>query len=256
MPDDHSHDFGVTRRLACRGPTLAQDPHRGGESTGRDLESAIGREVRAFRRSQGMTVADLTQATARPATTDPVRDLPPAAARRRRVPWLAAGAVALALGGGTGWAMERAATTERTLQDATGQISVTVPEAWATQVDPERWTPMEGQQELPSLATGSKAGWNTDADPAVGVFVGMLAGEKLPSRVPGHPDCESSDGLVRDTRDGDASMTVYFVGCPGPQFIVERVVQLTSNRLLWVQVRSDDRGTANRVLASVDTIGI
>ena len=86
--------------------------------------------------------------------------------------------------------------------------------------------------------------------------VGMLAGEKLPSRVPGHPDCESSDGLVRDTRDGDASMTVYFVGCPGPQFIVERVVQLTSNRLLWVQVRSDDRRTANRVLASVDTIGI
>ena len=46
------------------------------------------------------------------------------------------------------------------------------------------------------------------------------------------------------------------MGCPGPQFIVERVVQLTSNRLLWVQVRSDDRGTANRVLASVDTIGI
>ena len=198
----------------------------------------------------------LTQATARPATTDPVRDLPPAAARRRRVPWLAAGAVALALGGGTGWAMERAATTERTLQDATGQISVTVPEAWAAQVDPERWTPVEGEQELPSLATGSNEGWNTDAEPAEGLFVGMLAGEKLPSRVPGHPDCESSDGLVRDKRDGDDSMTVYFVGCPGPQFIVERVVQLTSNRLLWVQVRSDDRGTANRVLASVDTIGI
>jgi hypothetical protein len=223
------------------------------------LTEALGAEVEEARLDWIPADPELTRATSRPATTDPVRDLPPPAAprsRRRRVPWLAAGAVALALGGGTGWAMERAATTERTLQDATGQIAVTVPEAWAAQVDPERWTPVEGEQELPSLATGAKAGWNTDADPAEGVFVGMLAGEKLPSRVPGHPDCESSDGLVRDTRDGDASMTVYFVGCPGPQFIVERVVQLTSNRLLWVQVRSDDRGTANRVLASVDTIGI
>ena len=223
------------------------------------LTEALGAQVEEARLDWIPADPDLTHATARPATTDPVHDLPPSAAarpRRRRVPWLAAGAVALALGGGTGWAMERAATTERTLQDATGQISVTVPEAWAAQVDPERWTPVEGEQELPSLATGAKEGWNTDADPAPGVFVGMLAGEKLPSRVPGHPDCESSDGLVRDTRDGDASMTVYFVGCPGPQFIVERVVQLTSNRLLWVQVRSDDRRTANRVLASVDTIGI
>ena len=38
--------------------------------------------------------------------------------------------------------------------------------------------------------------------------------------------------------------------------MVERVVQLTSNRLLWVQVRSDDRATANRVLESVTTYGL
>jgi tRNA A-37 threonylcarbamoyl transferase component Bud32 len=224
------------------------------------LTEALGTQVEEAQLDWIPADPDLTQAAPRPASTDPVRDLSPAAAatrqRRRRVPWLAAGAVALALGGGAGWVMERAATTERTLEDATGQIQVTVPEAWTAQVDPERWTPIEGEQEQPSLATGSQEGWNTDADAAEGVFVGMLAGEKLPSRVPGHPDCESSDGLVRDTRDGDDSMTVYFVGCPGPQFIVERVVQLTSNRLLWVQVRSDDRGVANRVLASVDTIGI
>ena len=51
-------------------------------------------------------------------------------------------------------------------------------------------------------------------------------------------------------------MTVFFSGCPGADVTVERVVQLTSNRLLWVQVRSDDRATANRVLASVTTTGI
>jgi eukaryotic-like serine/threonine-protein kinase len=38
--------------------------------------------------------------------------------------------------------------------------------------------------------------------------------------------------------------------------VVERVVQLASNRLLWVQVRSADRATANVVLDDVDTRGI
>ena len=224
------------------------------------LVDALGGEVDEAPQAWIPTDPDLTQAAPRPEDTDPVGDPPsvPPTTRRRRVsiPWLAAGVAVLALGGGAGWAMEQASTTERTLEDATGQIQVTVPEAWTAQVDPERWTPAEGEQEQPSLATGATEGWNTDADPAPGVFVGMLAGEKLPTRVPGHPDCESSDGLVRDKNDGDDSMTVYFVGCPGPEFIVERVVQLTSNRLLWVQVRSDDRSTANRVLASVDTIGI
>ena len=37
--------------------------------------------------------------------------------------------------------------------------------------------------------------------------------------------------------------------------IVERVVQLTANRLLWVQVRSDDTATANRVLDDVEAHG-
>ena len=163
--------------------------------------------------------------------------------------------MALAAGVGVGWAAEQAATSERTLDDATGTISVTVPESWTAQVDPEQWTPIEGQQEQPSIATGSRPGWNTD-DPAPGVFVGVLQGEKLPSRVPQHFDCETTGEQIKDQQDGDASMTVFSKGCPGPDVMVERVIQLTSNRLLWVQVRSDDRGTANRVLESVTTYGL
>ena len=164
--------------------------------------------------------------------------------------------LALALGAGTGWAIERAATADRTLDDATGTISVTVPEEWTAQVDPEQWTPAGGEQEQPSIASGAQAGWNTDADPAPGVFVGILEGDKLPSRVPQHPACDDAGALIRDQQDGDDSMTVFFNGCPGADVIVERVVQLTSNRLLWVQVRSEDRATANRVLESVTTYGI
>lgn len=44
-------------------PAFTQDPHRVREMAERNLEAAIGREVRAFRRAQGMTVADLAAAT-------------------------------------------------------------------------------------------------------------------------------------------------------------------------------------------------
>jgi hypothetical protein len=37
---------------------------------------------------------------------------------------------------------------------------------------------------------------------------------------------------------------------------VERVERLADNQLLWVQVRSNDPGTANRVLDSVEIFGM
>ncbi|HBU14236.1 MAG TPA: MerR family transcriptional regulator [Gemmobacter sp.] len=44
-------------------PAFEQDPHRVRDVADRNLEAAIGREVRAFRRAQGMTVADLANIT-------------------------------------------------------------------------------------------------------------------------------------------------------------------------------------------------
>ncbi len=203
---------------------------------------------------------DLTRAAPRPEQTGLADDLPALPApvrRRRRALWLVAGMVALSLGVGAGWAAERAATTERTVDDVTGTISLTVPETWTAQVDPEQWTPLEGQQQQPSIASGTRPGWNAAADPAPGAFVGVLTGDKLPSRVPQHADCVGDTvGPIRDVRDGDESMTVFFTGCPGPDITVERVVRVNSSQLLWIQIRSDDRATANRVLESVTTYGI
>jgi len=44
-------------------PAFSQDPHRVRELAERNLEAAIGREVRNLRRQQGMTVADLAGVT-------------------------------------------------------------------------------------------------------------------------------------------------------------------------------------------------
>lgn len=178
----------------------------------------------------------------------------PAAPRRRRTPWLVAGVVALAIGATSGWALEHASTGERTVEDRTGKISVTVPQDWAAQVDPDQWEPLEDGKRQPALAVGSGPGWNGD-DPAPGVFVGILPGDKLPTRVPQHPDCDIAGGEVLDTIDGDKSKTVVFSGCDGTDVVVERVVQATTNFLLWEQVRADNEAQALRVMGSIDVLG-
>lgn len=44
-------------------PPLSQDPHKTGSAREKVLEVAIGREVRAYRHQQGITVADLSKQT-------------------------------------------------------------------------------------------------------------------------------------------------------------------------------------------------
>lgn len=58
-----SSDNAEDVALPIAKPAFNQDPHRVRELSERNLEMAIGRSVRAFRRQQGMTVADLAGAT-------------------------------------------------------------------------------------------------------------------------------------------------------------------------------------------------
>jgi serine/threonine protein kinase len=203
---------------------------------------------------------ELTRAASRPERTGVASDQPPppqtTERRHRRWPWVAAAVLALLAGTGAGWALERNATSEQTVEDSTGTLFVTVPESWTEQVDPEEWVPFEGRSEQPAVAAGTREGWNSDDDPAEGVFVGILPGEELPSRVPGHPACPVQRGPYFDEKDGDEFMTVFFSGCPGVDLMVERVVRVNQNQLLWIQIRADDRRVANRVLDSVVASGV
>jgi transcriptional regulator with XRE-family HTH domain len=56
--DDSADDFAPRLK-----PAFDQNPHRVRDISERNLEVAIGRAVRSFRRKQGMTVADLAAAT-------------------------------------------------------------------------------------------------------------------------------------------------------------------------------------------------
>lgn len=197
-----------------------------------------------------------TQGAPASASAEEAASARPGARRRRAI----VGAAALVVGLVGGYALQQVLTAERLLEDASQTISVTVPDRWTAAVDEEGWTPPDAQAEYPALSAGTAAGWNGDEEPGHGVFVGLLGGNDLPTRMPQHPECDPPRPTVNDVRDGDELMTVLFTGCAldgrGDGVTVERVVHATANQLLWVQVRAEDRGTANRVLDSVDLHGM
>lgn len=201
-----------------------------------------------------------TQPAARPSPRPPSSEqlpgpVPPRRTRRRVLAAVVA-AVALAAGGLAGYALERRGDREVSLSDRTGTLSVTVPGEWERAVATRGWTaPTEGGGHFPALSVGTSRTW-ADRDPAgQGVFLGILPGAELPEHLPGHPECRTAGEPVDDTIEDNPSRTVVHTGCRGGAVVVERVVQLAVNRLLWVQIRSTDRATANAVLDDVATHG-
>jgi hypothetical protein len=198
---------------------------------------------------------DLTRPAPRPETSDPTGLVASGGRRRPSRKHVLAGAVAVVAGLVGGYTAHQLIVTDRTIDDASGTLSVTVPEGWTRAVDAERWVPPDHEADQPSLSAGTAAGWNENSDPGQGVFLGVLPGEALPTTVPQHPECEVMRPAVNDRRNGDSYMTVEFTGCDHGGITVERVVQVTANRLLWVQVRAADLATADDVLASVRLSG-
>ncbi len=171
---------------------------------------------------------------------------------RRQV---AAGAATLVAGLFAGYLAHELVVTERTIVDSERALSVTVPADWTRAVDTEQWVPPDSDFEQSAISAGTGVGWNENESPGEGVFLGVLPGE-MPETVPNHPECEVARPAVNDLRDGDSYMTVEFTGCADGGITVERVIQVTSNRLLWVQVRAADLATANEVLDSVEPSGL
>ena len=192
--------------------------------------------------------------TALPAEGDLLDPTPPERRRRRPVALAVAAVVVLAAAVAGGLVAERAMRDDATVTDDTGSLSVTVPYEWERSVAPDGWNPPAESGAFPALSVGSSSDWVED-DAGEGVFVGIMPADKLPTQVPQHPECDRAEEPISDEADGDPSVTVFYTGCPGG-YTVERVVQVTANRLLWVQLRTSDRATANTVLDGVTTHGL
>lgn len=199
---------------------------------------------------------ELTQPGAAPSPRPASGSLPePSAPRRARTLGVLVGLVVLAAGVVGGYVLHGRADADRTVTDSNGSLSVTVPASWEGAVADAGWTPPSEDASFAGLSVGSADDW-ADSASAEGVFLGVMpTGESFPE-VPGHPECDDVGDAIESRRNGRPSVTVVYTGCPGDAVVVERVDQIARNRLLWVQIRSADRATANRVLDSVDTHGI
>ncbi|GAB3246933.1 serine/threonine-protein kinase [Nocardioides dilutus] len=229
------------------------------------LEAALGPAVEDAAVAEAWLPVDpdLTQPGPRP-TSGPGAEQQPVsterpARRRGRVVLVASvvGLLGLGLGVLAGYVAQGVPEEpDPTLQDVTGTVQVTVPHEWEQAVADQGWEdPGDSGIVLPALSVGTSAAWTDTSSPDQGVFVGLLPGTRLPPQLPQHPECADAQEPVADQTDEGPSVTVVHTDCPGG-VTVERVVQVSDNRLLWVQIRSADRATANRVLDSVETSGI
>ena len=227
------------------------------------LEEALG-PVAVGDRSAAWLPVDphLTQPGARPSQRPSDEPLPPPVPPRRRRGrrrgrWAVGalvGVLALVAGVGAGYWYEQRGEVEATVGDDTGTLFVTVPGDWERAVAPSGWEAPPDDGEFPALSVGSSPDWTDVASAAQGVFLGILPGTELPAKMPQHPECSTAQEPIDGTFAGHPSRTVLHTDCPGG-VTVERVVQLASNRLLWVQIRSADRATANAVLDDVEARG-
>ncbi len=221
------------------------------------LEAALGPAAGADAELWLPLDPQLTQLGAAPSLKVDDAPLPaPALPRRTRRRWLvglAAAALVVAAAGIAGYVAAGDGPDTATVNDEDGALTVTVPTEWERAVADDGWQPPNEKADYPALSVGTEPGWSDDLD-AQGVFVGILPGTDLPARVPGHPECATAQEPVTGDGTGRGAITVLYTGCDGG-VMVERVVRLTDNRLLWVQVRSATTATANRVLDSVETHG-
>ncbi|MFI5622493.1 serine/threonine-protein kinase [Nocardioides sp. NPDC051685] len=203
---------------------------------------------------------DVTQPGARPSlpTTvdeEPTEQTEPTAAHPRRRRWLLAGVVALVAGAGAGYGAARLAPEDSAwadVSDETGSLSVSIPSEW-NRAAVDGWVPPTEKRDQPALSVGTSSGWASEPD-GQGVFLGILAGTELPDQMPQHPECGPPRDPVTDSTDDGDVVTVLYPDC-GDGVTVERAVLVADNQLLWVQVRSHDTATANRVLDGVETHG-
>ncbi|MGN0062715.1 MAG: serine/threonine-protein kinase [Nocardioides sp.] len=203
-----------------------------------------------------LTVASGPPPLSRPFSPLPDPVEPPTAPSRPSLARVLVAVLAVALGIVGGVVAERSMTRQVGVTDASGSISVQVPRQWANDVDGEGWQPPDEDAEFPALGVGANGEWNGSESPAPGVFAALMPGDDLPARLPQHPECDASRPPLSSGGSGTEAMTVVFTGCPGADVTVERVQQVATNRLLWVQVRSDDEATANRVLDEVRVHGL
>ena len=127
---------------------------------------------------------------------------------------LAVSLLALAVGAAAGWFGYEALDDHVTVTDERDVLSVTVPDEWDASVAGDPWVPPDAEDTFPALSAGTSGDW-AESDEGQGVFAGIMPGDDLPDRLPGHPACEAAEEPIDDTIDGDRALTIVAHRLPG-----------------------------------------
>jgi hypothetical protein len=161
-----------------------------------------------------------------------------------------AGLAALVLAAGGGFAGYQIVSRRPVkVIDSSHRLSVETPRSWSQKSD-NGWSPPGGGSQPGMLVSTDTGAWQS-ASGAWGVFVGILPGTTVPTKVPAPAGCQplgsSPDG---DSVGGKTAVTFRF-RCSGGSTVVERFVQVAAEESLQVQVRAATSQQAEDVLTSV-----
>ncbi|WP_370247352.1 serine/threonine-protein kinase [Nocardioides sp.] len=168
---------------------------------------------------------------------------------------VATAGLGVAAGAGVGVATASGAPETREVSDDSGAFVAVVPGDWDAEAD-GGWVPPSdaepaGDTAFPALSVGNGPDWPQATD-GEGLFVGLIPSATLPDVLPGHPDCASARGVTGDRTPDGVQRTQVFEQCAdGDGVVVERVVQVADEQIVWIQVRAARIADATAVLDSL-----
>ena len=148
--------------------------------------------------------------------------------------------LALVVGGGAGFGVQRYLLRDPVVDVAEGNFSVQVPREWTGAVAQSNWRPPGAEDEWPALRVSRDEGWLDGNSP--GMFVGVMpvdgtpASKKFPD--PKLYGCESMEPFT-ESKEGDRTvLDQYSYNCGDGSTLLQRIVVIgDAADTLFVQVK-------------------
>jgi serine/threonine protein kinase len=209
----------------------------------------------------GNPVADIEAAAATTAAVSAPTSPPASEAasrpRRRRGRWVLAAVLALLLGAGAGFGVQRYLETTTGFAKITqGHFSVRTPRNWMGVVSTSNWQPPGVQGERLALLVSKNTNWGTPGNDTPGVFIGLMNDTSEPAKAipdPKQYGC-TTIGTATPSVDGTkAYLDLISENCGNGTTLLQRVVSTGNDNslLIQVQVPGSERDKAIEVARSV-----
>lgn len=172
----------------------------------------------------------------------------PAQPKRRRGRWAVAAVLALVLGAGGGFGVQRYLQETQFIKVTEGKFSVELPHEWAAVVATTNWRPPGATTEQPALRISKDNRWTEPGSDTPGVFVGLLGPTTSPAKAMPDP---RQYGCTAPSQPSEG--TQISSNCRNGTTLLQRVASTGAgdSMLIQVQVPGSESDKAIEVANSV-----